>query len=82
MEYMSIHSKLGFQRLQTFSSRFFLSLHPVDRDLPYRYCLRWPLAYGGGRHCAMATPSDPKNKKMKKQYCLKLASKMDKNAYF
>jgi len=30
----------------------------------------------------MATPSDPENKKMKKQYCLKLDSRMHKNAYF
>jgi len=27
-----------------------------------------PLAYGGGGHCAMAPPSDPKNKKIYKQY--------------
>jgi len=32
--------------------------------------------------CAMAIPSDPKNKKNVKQYCLKLASRMHKNAYF
>jgi len=24
----------------------------------------WPLAYGRGDHCAMALPSDPKNKKV------------------
>jgi len=47
------------------------------------YCLGvFTIAYGGGGHCAMATSSDPKNKKMCKQYCLKLASRMHNNAYF
>jgi len=27
-----------------------------------------PIAYGGGGHCAMAPPSNPKNKKIYKQY--------------
>jgi len=30
---------------------------------PYSRYLR-SLAYGGGGHCAMTTPSNPKNKKM------------------
>ena len=54
----------GFNEVNTIPLQLQINFTELSEDI----CELWqPLAYGGGGHCAMP-PSDPKNKKMYKQY--------------